>query len=233
MAKRKLFEEAMKAAEKALKIKDPDKRNYAMNQAAKKAVQGDPKAFRGKMVAGKAKKAKLTRPQKSGTKAERAERAAELRELREQRPDNIKELRFRAGGAVEAIKKLLSKKRKAGKKETNPYKSTVGDSYATRSKKQGEIEQKILQNTSGRSSKKQKEMLKTLSERMKKERKETFDKRGMKAGGALKAPTNPGLKKLPTKVRNKMGYMKSGGKVTSKCKRDGIAIRGRTKGRMV
>jgi predicted transposase YdaD len=54
-----------------------------------------------------------------------------------------------------------------------------------------------------------------------------------KAGGAIKAPTNPGLKKLPTKVRNKMGYMKSGGKVTSKCKRDGIAIRGRTKGRMV
>ena len=54
-----------------------------------------------------------------------------------------------------------------------------------------------------------------------------------KAGGALKAPTNPGLKKLPTKVRNKMGYMKAGGKVTSKCKRDGIAIRGRTKGRMV
>jgi len=35
----------------------------------------------------------------------------------------------------------------------------------------------------------------------------------MKAGGALKAPANPGLKKLPTKVRNKMGYMKSGGKV--------------------
>ena len=55
----------------------------------------------------------------------------------------------------------------------------------------------------------------------------------MKAGGALKAPANPGLKKLPTKVRNKMGYMKAGGKVTSKCKRDGIAIRGRTKGRMV
>ena len=232
MSKKKLFEEAMKAAEKALKIKDPDKRNYAMNQAAKKAVQGDPKAFRGKMAAGKAKKAKLTRPQKSGTKAERAERAAELRELREQRPDNIKELRFKAGGAIKTVKKLLSKKRKAGKKETNPYKSTVGDSYATRSKKQGEIEQNILKNTTI-SKKKKDEALKTLSERMKKERKETFDRRGMKAGGALKAPTNPGLKKLPTKVRNKMGYMKSGGKVTSKCKRDGIAIRGRTKGRMV
>lgn len=58
-------------------------------------------------------------------------------------------------------------------------------------------------------------------------------KKKMKAGGALKAPASPGLKKLPTKVRNKMGYMKAGGKVTSKCKRDGIAIRGRTKGRMV
>ena len=63
--------------------------------------------------------------------------------------------------------------------------------------------------------------------------KKTKNKKNMKAGGALKAPANPGLKKLPTKVRNKMGYMKSGGKVTSKCKRDGIAIRGRTKGRMV
>ena len=38
-------------------------------------------------------------------------------------------------------------------------------------------------------------------------------KKKMKAGGALKAPANPGLKKLPTKVRNKMGYMKAGGKV--------------------
>jgi len=31
----------------------------------------------------------------------------------------------------------------------------------------------------------------------------------------LKKPNNPGLKKLPTKVRNKMGYAKSGGKVSS------------------
>jgi hypothetical protein len=50
-----------------------------------------------------------------------------------------------------------------------------------------------------------------------------------KAGGALKAPASPGLKKLPTEVRNKMGYMKAGGAV-KKCKRDGIAVRGRTKG---
>ena len=34
--------------------------------------------------------------------------------------------------------------------------------------------------------------------------------------GGLKTPTNPGLKKLPTAVRNKMGYMKSGGVSTKK-----------------
>jgi len=34
----------------------------------------------------------------------------------------------------------------------------------------------------------------------------------------LKKPTNPGLKKLPTKVRNNMGYAKDGGKVKSKLK---------------
>ena len=35
----------------------------------------------------------------------------------------------------------------------------------------------------------------------------------MAKGGMLKTPDNPGLKKLPTEVRNKMGYMKKGGKV--------------------
>ena len=36
-----------------------------------------------------------------------------------------------------------------------------------------------------------------------------------KDGGSLKAVPagNKGLKKLPTKVRNKMGFMKKGGKV--------------------
>jgi hypothetical protein len=40
--------------------------------------------------------------------------------------------------------------------------------------------------------------------------------RKFKQGGALKetdAETNPGLAKLPTEVRNKMGYMKKGGAV--------------------
>ena len=37
-------------------------------------------------------------------------------------------------------------------------------------------------------------------------------------GGSLKAvpADNKGLKKLPTKVRNKMGFMKKGGKVNGK-----------------
>ena len=45
-----------------------------------------------------------------------------------------------------------------------------------------------------------------------------------KMGGELKAVNakeKPGLAKLPTAVRNKMGYMKKGGTVTSVKKRDG------------
>jgi hypothetical protein len=63
-----------------------------------------------------------------------------------------------------------------------------------------------------------------------------------KAGGMLKKPDNPGLSKLPIDVRNKMGYMKKGGKVgykkggkVSSCSKraDGCAVKGKTKGRMV
>jgi len=38
---------------------------------------------------------------------------------------------------------------------------------------------------------------------------------GLKGGGSLKPvqPNQKGLKKLPTEVRNKMGFMKKGGKV--------------------
>jgi hypothetical protein len=45
-------------------------------------------------------------------------------------------------------------------------------------------------------------------------------KTSMARGGALKkVPANAkGLKKLPTAVRNKMGYMSRGGKVTKKNK---------------
>ena len=40
----------------------------------------------------------------------------------------------------------------------------------------------------------------------------------------LKKPNNPGLKKLPTQVRNKMGYAKEGGKVKSKLKKITAAL---------
>ena len=50
-----------------------------------------------------------------------------------------------------------------------------------------------------------------------------------KDGGSLKSvdkEKNPGLAKLPTKVRNKMGYMKKGGKVgMGKAMRGGGCVR--------
>ena len=58
-----------------------------------------------------------------------------------------------------------------------------------------------------------------------------------KSGGLLKAAPNKGVTKLPKEVRNKMGFMKKGGKVkdyknggkVKKCRMDGIAIRGKTR----
>jgi len=117
--------------------------------------------------------------------------------------EESKPVKKAAGGlakaAVKAVKKFLPKK-----KETNPFKSTVGDSYADRAKKQGEIEQFILKDKSIYKTKKDKdEALKTLSERMKRERKETLSKKiGMKKGGMVK-------------------------------RGDGCAVKGKTKGRMV
>ena len=59
--------------------------------------------------------------------------------------------------------------------------------------------------------------------------KEALKKRTKKAdGGSLKPvkPSQKGLKKLPTKVRNKMGYMKKGGKVgMGKAMRGGGCVR--------
>jgi hypothetical protein len=43
------------------------------------------------------------------------------------------------------------------------------------------------------------------------------------------AEENPGLAKLPTEVRNKMGYMKKGGVTRA----DGCCVKGKTKGTMI
>jgi hypothetical protein len=58
-----------------------------------------------------------------------------------------------------------------------------------------------------------------------------------KSGGLLKAAPNEGVTKLPKDVRNKMGFLKKGGKVkgyknggkVKKCRMDGIALRGKTR----
>ena len=48
------------------------------------------------------------------------------------------------------------------------------------------------------------------------------------------AEKNPGLAKLPEDVRNNMGYAKKGGSVSSASKRaDGIAVKGKTRGKIV
>ena len=50
----------------------------------------------------------------------------------------------------------------------------------------------------------------------------------MKKGGKLKAvdkSKNPGISKLPTEVRNKMGYMKKGGMAKKKMKMGGMAYK--------
>jgi len=71
--------------------------------------------------------------------------------------------------------------------------------------------------------------LKELSEMRKAGKNVGNLRKGMNKGGMLKKPTNPGLKKLPSEVRNKMGYMKKGGSVKGKCRMDGIAVRGKTR----
>ena len=55
----------------------------------------------------------------------------------------------------------------------------------------------------------------------------TLKKDGGKVGGLKKVqPHQKGLKKLPTKVRNKMGYMKKGGRVgMGKAMRGGGCVR--------
>ncbi len=65
------------------------------------------------------------------------------------------------------------------------------------------------------------ELLKSKIKNMKDDRDIVPKKKGgiivkKNMGGSLKAPNNPGLAKLPTPVRNKMGYAKGGGKVEYK-----------------
>jgi hypothetical protein len=53
----------------------------------------------------------------------------------------------------------------------------------------------------------------------------------------VNAEENPGLAKLPTEVRNKMGYMKNGGSIKMAkggvTRADGCVMKGHTKGKMI
>ena len=107
----------------------------------------------------------------------------------------------------------------AGKKAIQ----TIKDKFKGKPKSLTEIAKKVenkARKDSAEASKKlrdaeRKKLKESLSENKSSEAtpKRSYKQGFSKGGEVLKAPTNPGLKKLPTKVRNKMGYMKAGGKV--------------------
>jgi hypothetical protein len=105
MAKSKLLQEAMKAAEKALKIKDPDKRNNALQEAARKATYADPKARAARKIDDQKRRQEAS-IRASEKARERSSRYSSKLDRQEARPDNIKELRFKAGGAIKVMKKI-------------------------------------------------------------------------------------------------------------------------------
>ena len=131
--------------------------------------------------------------------------------------------KFAMGGVIGAINKLRGKeenKKPKSKEEINKITSSdaykKGD-YKTKTKMLGgqvstakEMEEKIKKQ---KPSIKEKILPKKKQDRLNELRKEL----GMKKGGSALKPVdkekNPGLAKLPTKVRNKMGYMKKGGSV--------------------
>ena len=157
------------------------------------------------------------------------------KELKEMYPDDTE--REAAQAAMKQIEKMEAKKdvkaRAAMNKTESDEKLTSKMTKAELRANQSPKEAKAMLEEKRAVTEKKAESIKTIKNKAGAGSKLAQGMPAFKAGGALKAPASPGLKKLPTKVRNKMGYMKSGGKVTSKCKRDGIAVRGRTKGRMV
>jgi len=77
-----------------------------------------------------------------------------------------------------------------------------------------------------------KNFLQKIAREFEDEAKEKKANEGKQTPSASQKMQNKKRKEAKKRIKDKKN-MKSGGKVTSKCKRDGIAIRGRTKGRMV
>ena len=119
---------------------------------------------------------------------------------------------YKKGGVATESKKNQFKKNKEGQKETNKKSMKVGKqilNIAVPAVGAAELGKKVLKSLPK----------KKLSSNISRVRKAE--------GGSLKAvpADKKGLKKLPTQVRNKMGYMKTGGRVGLKS--GGAAKRGR------
>ena len=106
-----------------------------------------------------------------------------------------------------------------------PYMGKAGEAIAKRPKKSDPSPAAIEKFMKKEDAKDRALSAKTLRQ-LRKERSEPLTgKLTFKKGGMLKKPTNPGLKKLPSEVRNKMGYMKKGGSVkVKKYNEGGIVI---------
>jgi len=117
--------------------------------------------------------------------------------------------------AVKIMNKLA--RTPAGKKAIDKIKDTFKQPASGKIAKK--VENKARKDSAEASKKlrdaERKKLKESLSENKSSEAtpKRSYKQGFSKGGEVLKTPTNPGLKKLPTKVRNKMGYMKAGGKV--------------------
>ena len=115
---------------------------------------------------------------------------------------------------MDRLKKKNSEAMKKFKEKHEAVKAMGGYSKGGRAEKLfgGRIKKKKPE-TEKQKSIKEKILPKKKKDRLNQLRKEL----GMKKGGSALKPVdkekNPGLAKLPTKVRNKMGYMKKGGSV--------------------
>ena len=139
--------------------------------------------------------------------AEKAFTKKGARNLRDEKKRIVRELKATGGYITKKEKpKYITKKKPEGKLLPDGGSKYIQrkPKYITKKKKTGPY-----------ITKKKKYITKKTPEQIR-EREMVRSSRGYKMGGPLK-PVNPktqkGLSKLPTKVRNKMGYMKKGGRV--------------------
>ena len=145
--------------------------------------------------------------------AEKAFTKKGARNLKDEKKRIVSELKKADGGYITKKKtsKYITRKKPEGK-----LLPESGSKYITKKKKTGPY-----------ITKKKKYITKKTPEQIR-EREMVRSSRGYKMGGSLKPvqPNQKGLKKLPTKVRNKMGYMKKGGRVgMGKAMRGGGCVR--------